>query len=135
MHAQHRAGVAIDVCSDCGMVWFDAEELDRCLEDAVPAGDPPDEADIPDRGPSTRRCPRCAVLLRCAGWTDAVIDRCRQCRGLLVGARELRTLAVMPDPSGERRFESLRDQAIAAGWTVLAAKGWLFLLLRVLARS
>ena len=41
----------------------------------------------------------------------------------------------MPDPSGTRGFNSIRDEAIAAGWTVLAAKGWLFLVLRLLARS
>ena len=78
MHPERRAGVSIDVCAECGMVWFDAEELDRCLSAAVPEGDPPDEADLPDRGPSTRRCPRCSELLRYAGWDAVVLDRCRR---------------------------------------------------------
>ena len=134
MATEAHAGVVLDRCTECGGIWFDASELDRLLAGALPEGDPPDEADIPDRGLSGRRCPRCDLALRTAGWADAVLDRCSKCRGLFIGARELQHLARMPDPGDGITAERLRSWAVAAGWGLLSLETVALILIRLLRR-
>jgi Zn-finger nucleic acid-binding protein len=134
MATEEHAGVVLDRCTGCGGMWFDATELDRLLSEALPDGDPPDEADIPDRGLSGRRCPRCDLALRTAGWTDAVLDRCATCRGLFVGERELGVVAQMPDPGDGLTAERLRSFADAAGWGLLSLQSIALILMRLLRR-
>lgn len=87
---EERAGVTIDHCRFCGLLWFDAAELDRQLAaEAKPSPHPAWEGAIPRRGESALTCPRCAPLaLESVGWSELVFWRCPRCRGILVDTAE-----------------------------------------------
>lgn len=81
-------GTIIDRCPFCHGIWLDASELDRMLALGAPVS--PLEAALPGRGMSAMSCPRCwPTLLESAGWSGLVLERCRRCRGLFLGATEL----------------------------------------------
>ena len=133
MTADTREGITIDRCPSCGGLWFDAQELDRCLLALYAEGSPPPEARIPERGAGTRRCPRCDRFMKTAGWTGLVLDRCPDCRGLFVEASEImqmeRAQPPMEASSIERRLHELM---VSAGWALLYAKPVALLIVRFL---
>src|SRR5688500_10526198 len=116
MTVDTREGITIDRCKECGGLWFDAQELDRCLLALYPDGALPPEARTPDRGRGTRRCPRCDQFMKTAGWTGLVLDRCDTCRGLFVEASELAHMERAQPPLHALSFETqLHDAMLSAG--------------------
>jgi len=91
----------VDVCAQCGVMWFDPEELKRVLACEATA-----EA-IDDHAPQRQRrvalfrgkalqCPRDRaelVLREHVDKPDVDIDQCPSCRGIMLEAGELRELA------------------------------------------
>ena len=133
MTAETRDGITIDRCNQCGGLWFDAQELDRCLLPLYAAGSQPPEARIPERSRGTRRCPRCDQYMTTAGWTALVLDRCPTCRGLFVEAHELAHMERVQPPHHAQSFEAqLHDIMLSTGWTLLHAEGLVLLILRFL---
>jgi Zn-finger nucleic acid-binding protein len=133
MRLETRAGVTVDRCARCDGLWFDARELDQCLAGLYPVDASPPEARIPRRGVSTRRCPRCERALETAGWTGLVLDRCGECRGLFVEAREIAQMERDYLPEDAVSFEArLQHAAVAAGWGLLTAQEVALLILRFL---
>ena len=133
MTVDSRDGVTIDRCPQCGGLWFDAEELDRCLLALYPEDSPPPEARIPERGMGTRRCPRCTRFMTTAGWTGLVLDRCPTCRGLFVEATELAQMEREQPPLDAVSFETrLQDLMVSAGWTLLSAQTIALVIVRFL---
>jgi Zn-finger nucleic acid-binding protein len=133
MAVDSRDGVTIDRCYSCGGLWFDAQELDRCLLALYAEDSPPPEARIPERGVGTRRCPRCDRFMKTAGWTGLVLDRCPNCRGLFVEASELAQMECAQPPMDAGTFETrLHEVMISAGWTLLYAKTIALVIVRFL---
>lgn len=128
-----REGVTIDRCLSCGGLWFDAQELDRCLLALYAEDSPPPEARIPERGLGTRRCPRCDRYMKTAGWTGLVLDRCPDCRGLFVEASELAQMERAQPPLEAASIETrLHELMVSAGWALLYAKAIALLIVRFL---
>ena len=124
--------VVVDRCGHCNGLWFDAAELDRAILQILPPGAEPPEDRIPERGRSTRRCPRCTDWLRTAGWSGLVLDRCPQCRGLFVEAHEWAYFNRQEAPYDATSFEAaFRDAAIAGGSALLTANGLIWIILRL----
>ena len=133
MTPETRGDVTIDRCGRCNGLWFDALELDRCLAAVYPDGAVPPEARIPERGFSVRRCPRCDQVLKTAGWTGLVLDRCTTCRGLFVEASELAQMEREQPPHDAASFErQLNSAMVSAGWTLLTAQGMAVAIIRFL---
>lgn len=133
MVVETREGISVDRCHKCGGLWFDADELDRHLIPLYPDGARPPETRIPERGRSTRKCPRCDRSMSSAGWTGLVLDRCLMCRGLFVETSELAQLEREQPPLEAASFETqLQEFMVSAGWTLLTAKAIALLILRFL---
>lgn len=131
-----RSGVTVDRCERCDGLWFDAEELDRCLGDAYATEVGPPESRIPARGLGSRPCPRCDRGMNTAGWTGLVLDRCVTCRGIFVEASELLQLQKEGLPEEVGTFESrLAEAMVDAGWTLLLAADLALLIMRFLRRG
>jgi Zn-finger nucleic acid-binding protein len=129
-----RAGITVDRCERCGGLWFDAEELDRCLAHIYPDGVPTPESRIPSRGVGSRPCPRCVHALETAGWNDLILDRCTTCRGLFVESKEFLHMQKQELPVGSTEtFEAwLTERLVEGGWTLLGAGHLTLLILRFL---
>ncbi len=69
-----------------------------------------------------------------AGWTELVLDRCPECHGIFVEARELTALEHESLLTAGASFASrLREASVSVGWSLLAARAIAVLLLQVLA--
>lgn len=131
MVAECRDGITVDRCVVCQGYWFDATELDLRLAPMLPPGASPPEARVPERGLSTRRCPRCQKPLKTAGWDGLVLDRCPTCRGIFVEWREWRYLLNHDAPHDAQTFESqFREAMIAAGFALLYARAIAIIVMR-----
>jgi Zn-finger nucleic acid-binding protein len=99
----HRTAEAfgVDVCAQCGVMWFDPEELKRvlaCEATAAAIDDhvPQRERRIAIFRGKTMKCPRDREALVVREHVDKPhvdIDQCPSCRGILLDAGELRVLA------------------------------------------
>jgi uncharacterized protein len=128
-----RAGISVDRCDRCSGLWFDARELDAWLREHNPSEPGSTEDALPRRGSGGRPCPRCRRSMETSGWTDLVLDRCPDCRGLFVEFHEMGTLEREPLPAVPESIESrLQRACITAGWSLLSAKALILLLLRFL---
>lgn len=91
----------VDVCAQCGVMWFDPEELKRVLACEATADAIDDHAPQRDRRiaifrGASMRCPRDKeelVLREHVDKPHVDIDQCPSCRGILLDAGELRELA------------------------------------------
>lgn len=86
--------VHLEQCSTCGGVWFDADELHRCLDGGVaPLEHPELHPEIKAAHDAARsRCPRCAAVLEpgpVPGSPDLTADSCPKCAGLWLDGGEM----------------------------------------------
>ncbi len=92
-------GIEIDVCPNCGGMWFDEDELVKLAEldtDAFQGVEeiltPPEKAPSGQTpGYTGRKCPRCGAPLFShyyGGNSDIVIDTCEQCGGVWLDGGE-----------------------------------------------
>lgn len=99
MEKVRAAGQVIDRCHRCGAMWFDAAELRKVLAEKGAAA-------RLDAGPDTdlargfavgaTRCPRDGPPLAIVPDNDQAhihVDLCRECRGVLLDAGELKDLS------------------------------------------
>lgn len=88
-------GVAVDRCTRCDGIWFDAGELSRAARVALPP--------VSDRDESTHPCPRCRDPM----WKDrmgpVVARRCKGCAGVFLDGGAFRALRRGREPVGARR--------------------------------
>jgi len=97
MNGETIHGVALDVCSGCGGIWFDSDELRAllasepdALQELEPKNAPPVEQS--HQGPSTLLCPNCAVTLDEYHYmynSPVILHACRQCGGFWVAAGDI----------------------------------------------
>jgi uncharacterized protein len=105
--------VSVDVCRECGGIWFDAFELQRVDEEHEPAGDwllqnerePRIQVDTQRK----RECPRCeGVKLKRRYYSprrQVEIDECPGCGGYWLDAGELEKI--------REETETARQEALA----------------------
>jgi Zn-finger nucleic acid-binding protein len=133
MEPETQGAVTVDRCVRCNALWFDARELDSALQDLYAPDGPGPEARIPKRGISSRRCPRCDILLESAGWTGLILDRCPTCRGLFVEVHDLAQLQREQVPLSAMDFGArLQSAMVSGGWALLTAKGIVNIIIRFL---
>ncbi len=105
--------VELDLCVECGGLWFDTDELQLLFASAGADGDPVAAAigSLPDQGTDRRlRCPRCSQRLhyvQVPSHKSLHVDRCPDGDGLWFDRGELRQLlsgSLEKDSSGFRRI-------------------------------
>lgn len=111
------ADVTVEVCEGgCGGVWFDRLELEKVDEARESAGaallDVLRDADArPDRGESSRACPRCGDMVMHRHFftvkREIEVDECPGCGGVWLDAGELARLRA------QFETEEARDEAAA----------------------
>jgi Zn-finger nucleic acid-binding protein len=74
--------IEFDRCHACGGVWFDAGEFEAVL------GKRPSAKLVEDID-NSRRCPRCAVVMRAAEVGGLRVEFCTQCHGVFLDDGEL----------------------------------------------
>ena len=104
-------GIRVDVCYDCGAIWFDDDELSKFDEVTEPAGEI--LASIKPRkkvkvDPNAKRiCPRCGDIVLMRHYFSVAqkveIDECPKCGGILLDAGELAQIRSTFPTEEERR--------------------------------
>src|SRR5690606_32267174 len=87
-------GLEAGVCGTCGGVWLELKAYEEWLGQSAAAeqadADPVPLEEIRD-GPFLRRCPECRYILgryRVRHDVPFTLDRCHNCRGVWLDARE-----------------------------------------------
>jgi len=99
------AGQTIDICKQCGGVWFDSEELSPVVKTVAEQNDIPPlsvketlnrTAPEPLCAEQDKLCPRCNIptsLFNYSYDSNIFLNRCPSCRGIWADRGELRQLA------------------------------------------
>ena len=105
MREREMSGVTVDVCSQCGGIWFDAGEIEetfrRQYDERI--DEIPKDVHFKTFGPaSDTACPRCSKAALRLGVVKGVPFRtCTECCGVFVKAPDLQRLATVGPPSTE----------------------------------
>ncbi len=137
MDEEVRSGLAVDVCTVCGSIWFDQGEFDaaapvlkgteermarwrrpvgECVVCGEDAGDAAVHCDVPVHIP----CPRCRGGLAKIRTRTIRMEHCESCQGFLLEPEMVERLATRvaepdppppppPEPDPPGLIESLRD--------------------------
>jgi Zn-finger nucleic acid-binding protein len=120
---QHSVGgLVMDVCSNCGGIWFGSQELGKVLEQGIPAldelmGFEPVESHAA-RPRSTYSCPICKIPLhrnQLSGEPDVTVNTCYECGGLYLEASALAKLDDVYKKLGDAQAPTISAEARAAG--------------------
>ncbi|GDX78966.1 hypothetical protein LBMAG42_07770 [Deltaproteobacteria bacterium] len=107
-----RAEAGVDLCDQCGGVWFDRGELEAAIEAAPPQGAVP--AARPEPAVRYLPCPRCTTLMNRKAYeriSGVTLDHCNA-HGVWLDAGELdRILAFEAGDGRERLAIKLTDEA------------------------
>jgi len=85
------AGIELDRCDQCNVVWLDHRELDAVLRRGGEAG----RASTPRPELATRSeialtCPRCRTpTLQSGSWREIPLSHCHSCHGILLDPAEI----------------------------------------------
>lgn len=84
--------VAVDYCSKCHGVWFDAGEMNQALDVANKGLAVPNDAKL-----TGFRCPKCELPLHAFRYpqTFVEVDMCAQCRGLWLNPGEFKEIKIV----------------------------------------
>jgi Zn-finger nucleic acid-binding protein len=121
MDAYHLAGLEVDRCVPCGVVWFDATELKQFLS-LVDRPRPDEAASVPDEPPpSAGTCPRCRTQpLDRAHWHGIPLAICDNCSGILMTNSALAAVRRRWAPVGRRASEF--QLPLPEGWDDMERK-------------
>ncbi len=85
--------ISYDICEACGSLWLDAGELDKMAFQVTGSIEYCSKDKAGGISESTKKCPRCedTVLAKVffIGYSDIVLDRCRNCGGFWLDGGEL----------------------------------------------
>jgi membrane associated rhomboid family serine protease len=115
-------GIEVDVCRECGGIWFDRGELDDVMREALATPQSVARLD-PQAGAPTKPtphrellCPRCRTSMKpeIYGKVSGIeLDRCPRCQGRWADGGELSALVeFLHDPGESQRMQKL-GEAIA----------------------
>ncbi|MDD5090918.1 MAG: zf-TFIIB domain-containing protein [Candidatus Wallbacteria bacterium] len=116
MTEEDFGGVAVDVCSSCGGIWFDWMELRKLDETREGMGSALKKAlEQPVREKRTTgalKCPRCDAALKCHKYQfnkNVDIDECYACGGFFLDSGELKLIrqGFMSEEIRQQFLESL----------------------------
>ncbi|MDD2714656.1 MAG: zf-TFIIB domain-containing protein [Candidatus Wallbacteria bacterium] len=99
MTTEDFGGVQVDVCQNCGGIWFDMLELRKLDEPAEGSGPAMEKALSAALADDTKRspisCPYCKIGLKRHKYQfnkDVTIDECYECGGIFLDAGELKLI-------------------------------------------
>jgi Zn-finger nucleic acid-binding protein len=105
--------VIIDVCPDCGGIWFDNDELRKVLGDKGLADYLTKH--IGTQSNSELVCPRCGGLMDLEHAQDVEIDVCLRCHGAWLDSGEMGKLKEKSEAGykGEQKDVEMGEELIA----------------------
>jgi Zn-finger nucleic acid-binding protein len=124
MEAIHIQGVELDVCLNCGGIWFDEGELVRIQRESPEAMKALDdryapEFEVVEAPQGTKRCPRCGLTretYRYAYDTPVRLDSCQGGHGVFVEDQELAAIQeAVSDEDRSRVTGALEGRARLSG--------------------
>lgn len=78
------AGVTLDECLACKLVWFDRTEFAAVMEHDVPSTTIQWGKTVKDRASQALNCPRDRSPMKAMEWGGIPFDRCARCAGVLL---------------------------------------------------
>jgi Zn-finger nucleic acid-binding protein len=93
--------VSLDVCSRCKGIWFDRDELEQVVPEAIK------ELAVPPDAEKAGPCPSCGEWLYAFHYpqTYVTVEMCRTCGGLWLDAGEAREIQVVRQGLGKKARE------------------------------
>jgi Zn-finger nucleic acid-binding protein len=88
-----KSQISYDMCEACGSLWLDAGELDKMAFKVVGGIEYCSQDEAEGISEKTKKCPRCedTTLNKVffVGYTDIILDHCRNCGGFWLDGGEL----------------------------------------------
>jgi membrane associated rhomboid family serine protease len=116
---------AVDVCAECGGIWFDKGDLKSTVNELI-AADSFKATDkqvlftkrtinTPDQTESYRTCPRCSLAMKKTNFaydSNVFVDKCKQCDGIWTDKGEMKEIAgfLKIDPQSQKLGKALIER-------------------------
>lgn len=88
-----REKLSYDMCEACGSLWLDKGELDRMAFQVEGSIEYSSEREAENTNEAIKKCPRCENVdmdkVYFAGYSDIVLDHCKNCGGFWLDGGEL----------------------------------------------
>ena len=144
-------GLIVDICRECGGIWFDPGEMKDYIDffvrdhDTIPDAEIRFDREIASVGRGAgvlKACPRCYEPMKEFNYaydSNVILDRCPRCSGIWTDGGEIRKLAIYVkgnprlDALGDsiiedrKKADGLADLAELSGALTGSAAAWVFL--------